>query len=177
MGSSTGEGTQTATQAGLGELTERSRCCRGQISTESPTPDPTTTTEPCWTARRSRNNASGHLMRLEPTEARPGEAVEVFFPDETNRGIHFVLEIQEGDTWNLRYHLLSDWGEERTPEAVAVDESGKGSPIPMSVSAAPAPTPLSFLKMSHQVATGCVQAMPVRSSASLTIEAGRYSRH
>lgn len=51
------------------------------------------------------------LMKLEPARVSPGETVEVFFPRETVRGVHFVLEVQDGDSWALMYNLLSDWGE------------------------------------------------------------------
>ncbi len=47
------------------------------------------------------------LIVAEPTRLAAGDVVALTFPQETGRGIHFVLEQRVGDTWNLVYHLLS----------------------------------------------------------------------
>ena len=47
------------------------------------------------------------LIVAEPAHVAPGEIVALTFPEQTVRGIHFVLERQSGETWNLIYHLLS----------------------------------------------------------------------
>jgi hypothetical protein len=62
------------------------------------------------------------LMKLEPAKASAGETVEVFYPRETHRGIHFVLEVQDSESWDLMYNLLSDWGEGKTPEVYRIGE-------------------------------------------------------
>lgn len=77
------------------------------------------------------------VMELEPSVAPAGEEVSIFFPKETLRGVHFVLERQQEDDWELRYHLLSDWGGEREPQSlpaeameVEVEDIGIGGPGP-----------------------------------------------
>jgi len=111
-------------------------------------------------------------MKLEPTKARPGEAVGVFFPDETLRGIHFVLEMQVGDTWTLSYNLLSDWGEGRAPEAYAVGES-EGFSYPAIGIGGPGPDALvipdDVSPGSYRICTGNAGE---NFCTSLTIEAG-----
>ena len=47
------------------------------------------------------------LIVAEPTRPAAGDVVALTFPEETDRGIHFVLEEQVGETWNVVYHLLS----------------------------------------------------------------------
>ena len=37
----------------------------------------------------------------------PGDVVQLTFPDEMARGIHFVLEEETGLTWTYRYGLIS----------------------------------------------------------------------
>lgn len=39
--------------------------------------------------------------------AAPGDIVELTFPTEMTRGIHFVLEEEAGGTWVYRYGLIS----------------------------------------------------------------------
>ncbi len=58
------------------------------------------------------------VIVLEPATVAPGEPVEVRFPDERVRGVHYVLEAQRGAGWSLEYHLTSDWGEGRETSAV-----------------------------------------------------------
>lgn len=59
------------------------------------------------------------LLQITPSPARVGDLIEVRFPEETLRGIGWVLESQEGDSWQQRYFLVSDelgeprwWGAE-----------------------------------------------------------------
>lgn len=80
------------------------------------------------------------LIEVEPSVAAPGEEVSIFFPEETLRGVHFVLEGQQEEEWKLRYHLLSDWGGEREPESfpaetmeVQVEDIGISGPGPDAV--------------------------------------------
>lgn len=47
------------------------------------------------------------LLVAEPSVASPGEIVELMFPDETFRGVAFVLERQAGTDWKHRYDLVS----------------------------------------------------------------------
>ena len=47
------------------------------------------------------------LMAVDPEEARPGEVVTLRFPEETRRGIGFVLEAEVEDAWELRYLLTA----------------------------------------------------------------------
>lgn len=55
------------------------------------------------------------LMRIEPSTASAGQVVELYLPEETVRGVAFVLEQRLDDGWSLRYYLTSDpqhpsWG-------------------------------------------------------------------
>lgn len=47
------------------------------------------------------------LMTVDPEEARPGEVVTLRFPEQTRRGIGFVLEAEVDDAWELRYLLTA----------------------------------------------------------------------
>jgi hypothetical protein len=46
-------------------------------------------------------------MRVQPSDARPRDEVELHFPEETERGVAHVLEERVGDGWQLRYYLTS----------------------------------------------------------------------
>ncbi len=77
------------------------------------------------------------LIVVEPARFPAGSTVSVFFPDERTRGVHFVLESQQGDGWNLEYHLISDWGGGRIPTShnagsadFAVEDIGFSGPGP-----------------------------------------------
>ena len=76
-------------------------------------------------------------LQLESSLVKPGETLSILFPEEPIRGVHFVLERRQGDGWDLRYHLVSDWGGERDPvsfpadsEQFAVEDVGIGGPGP-----------------------------------------------
>jgi hypothetical protein len=48
------------------------------------------------------------LIVADPAPAAPGAIVGLHFPQETMRGILFVLERRVGDTWVHEYNLTSD---------------------------------------------------------------------
>jgi len=78
------------------------------------------------------------LIIADPTEVAPGEIVALTFPEETNRGVLFVLEVQVDGGWRPVAYLTSDGpgaGWERTwwPVAaagMAVPDIGVGGPGP-----------------------------------------------
>lgn len=45
------------------------------------------------------------LLEVSVSPARPGETIEVRFPQETDRGIAWVLEGQNDDDWSVLYYL------------------------------------------------------------------------
>jgi len=47
------------------------------------------------------------LMVAEPSTTQPGSRIELSFPQETGRGLGFVLEEEIDDGWALRYFLTS----------------------------------------------------------------------
>ena len=67
------------------------------------------------------------LIVAEPTRVVSGEWVALTFPQETIRGIHFVLERKSGDTWTVVYHLLSS-ADLSDPEFFRVEEEGVAIP-------------------------------------------------
>jgi hypothetical protein len=71
------------------------------------------------------------VVDIEPAHVQAGDLASVFFPDESLRGIHFVLESRSGNSWNLEYHLVSDWGDgSNTPMAYKVGSIGEDISIP-----------------------------------------------
>jgi hypothetical protein len=78
------------------------------------------------------------LMTAEPGEVAPGGIVALSFPQETTRGILFVLERRVGDGWELQYYLTSDgpgagWERRWQPaggDGLAVEDIGVGGPGP-----------------------------------------------
>ncbi len=48
------------------------------------------------------------LLVADPTTVEPGSQVSLAFPQETVRGIVFVLEQRVGDIWAHRFNLTSD---------------------------------------------------------------------
>lgn len=77
------------------------------------------------------------LLVVEPAVAAPGDVVALTFPEESSRGILFVLEERIGDSWAHRYNLTSDGpgtGWELAwylPDAnVAIEDIGVGGPGP-----------------------------------------------
>ncbi|WP_256837645.1 hypothetical protein [Ornithinimicrobium faecis] len=57
----------------------------------------------------------------DPTTVSAGDLVELSFPQETERGVPWVLEEQDGDTWHQRYLLWSD-GNGGTPDWVGHED-------------------------------------------------------
>lgn len=57
------------------------------------------------------------LMRLEPPQARPGDGVALRFPDETTRGVGYVLERSMGGNWRYLYALSASPAEGFTAPA------------------------------------------------------------
>ncbi len=78
------------------------------------------------------------LIVADPGVAAPGAVVALTFPEETTRGILFVLERETGAGWELQYYLTSDGpgaGWERTwqsagADGIAVEDIGVGGPGP-----------------------------------------------
>lgn len=67
------------------------------------------------------------LMEVEPARAEPGDILAVYFPQETERGVAFVLEEETAGGWDLRYILVA--GDESSGAAdwwTAADAEGRG---------------------------------------------------
>jgi hypothetical protein len=78
------------------------------------------------------------LIIAEPARVAPGVVVALTFPEETERGILFVLEQRVADTWVHRYNLASDgpgpqfqmsWHRLDEPD-IAFPDIGVGGPGP-----------------------------------------------
>ena len=86
------------------------------------------------------------LLVIDPPMAAPGDVVVLTFPEETTRGILFVLDQHVGDTWVNRFSLTSDGPGEgwemrwnaAGAQGVAVPDIGVGGPGPDHV---PIPEP------------------------------------
>jgi len=87
------------------------------------------------------------LLVIEPTTAAPGDVVALTFPEETMRGILFVLDQRVGDGWVTRFYLRSNgpgagwqmsWNAAGAAEGIAVEDIGVGGPGPDHV---PIPEP------------------------------------
>jgi hypothetical protein len=73
-------------------------------------------------------------MVVEPDRARPGELVEVRFPDGADRGLLYALDASAGDGWDRLWMLISNangaeplWfpnGEEVAVEAIGIVGEG-----------------------------------------------------
>lgn len=61
------------------------------------------------------------LVVAQPPEVRAGAPLTLTFPLETERGIAWVLEERDGDTWHARYLLNSD-GNNAAPTWVGPDK-------------------------------------------------------
>jgi len=53
---------------------------------------------------------SPELMRVTPSPAVAGQPIEVRFPEETERGVGWVLEEQEDNLWHARWSLTAASG-------------------------------------------------------------------
>jgi hypothetical protein len=78
------------------------------------------------------------LIVVDPLQVQPGEVVDLAFPAETTRGVHFVLERLERDAWVHQFDLVSDgpgpdwelgWSFAGA-EGFAVEDIGVGGPGP-----------------------------------------------
>ncbi|MFJ6281398.1 hypothetical protein [Arthrobacter subterraneus] len=47
------------------------------------------------------------LLEVSASPASPGETIEIRFPQETGRGIAWVLEEQDGNDWRVLYYLTA----------------------------------------------------------------------
>lgn len=78
------------------------------------------------------------LLVIEPALANPGDVVALTFPEETTRGILFVLDQRVDDGWVTRFYLVSDgpgqgWQREWWPvdaEGFAIPDIGVGGAGP-----------------------------------------------
>jgi hypothetical protein len=83
------------------------------VGCASPDEDSSTPTEPDEDAQRGPYDPHAEmrpeLMELQPAAPTPGQIVALSFPQETERGVMFVLERQTGDdSWDHLYLMLSD---------------------------------------------------------------------
>ncbi|MCA1572153.1 MAG: hypothetical protein LC798_17940 [Chloroflexi bacterium] len=97
------------------------------------------------------------MIVADPPVVSPGAVVALTFPQETMRGVLFVLEEQVGDSWAHRYDLFSDgpgpeWQRSwhmTGAEAIAVPDIGVGGPGPDRV-----PIPETAPPGSYRICTG-----------------------
>jgi hypothetical protein len=62
------------------------------------------------------------LMTVTPDIAAPGDDVELNFPEQTERGVAYVLELATGETWSTTHYLTSSTnGYDGAPSSVSVD--------------------------------------------------------
>ena len=68
-------------------------------------------------------------LTIEPSTARPGDWLTLYFADKNTRGINFTPDAWTGTSWELTYYLFSDvlpppggggrkWGRSRSPTSV-----------------------------------------------------------
>ena len=97
------------------------------------------------------------LLVIDPAQAAPGDVVALTFPEETTRGILFVLDQPIGDTWVTRFYLTSNgpgagWQMSWHPvveQGIAVEDIGVGGPGPDHV-----PIPEVAEPGSYRICTG-----------------------
>lgn len=70
------------------------------------------------------------LMKVSPASAQPGQQVALHFPEQTLRGVGYVLDGRIDDTWQRQFYLTSDGGRLGwTPGWWSVDDAeGRGVP-------------------------------------------------
>jgi len=110
------------------------------------------------------------LMVAEPSTTRPGSQIELSFPQETGRGLGFVLEEELDDGWALRYFLTSapaDGGpnEPSWIPAAAGGSYGRWSPV---LSDRVGAQPEAIGRMWSRMRSGVTLAMAPSSSSSPT---------
>lgn len=69
------------------------------------------------------------LLEVRPDVAAAGEHVELLFPEETVRGVGYVLERRNGDTWDWKYGLASTGGGGGEPTWWSASDSDR-YPVP-----------------------------------------------
>jgi len=97
------------------------------------------------------------MIVADPAVVPPGAIVALNFPQETTRGVLFVLEERVGDSWAHRYDLLSDgpgpeWQRSwhvAGAEAIVVPAIGVGGPGPDRV-----PIPETASPGDYRICTG-----------------------
>jgi hypothetical protein len=76
---------------------------------------------------------------LSADRAEPGEVIEVEWPEEDQRGLGYVLELQVGDDWDLHYFMVAgtagsgepgEWWAVDDAEGRGWDDIGVGGPGP-----------------------------------------------
>jgi hypothetical protein len=82
------------------------------------------------------------LLEVSPSPAKPGQTIKVRFPEETFRGIAWVLEEQDGNSWYVRYYLIAStdgdgggsgspsWRPANDPKGQTWEDIGVGGPGP-----------------------------------------------
>ena len=66
------------------------------------------------------------LVRAAPSSARPGQEVDLLFPEETGRGIPFFLEREVGDGWEQVALMTSDANGARYQQTVVLPDDEYG---------------------------------------------------
>ncbi len=86
---------------------------------------PVTTTEPVPGTGEPYDPAARlrpELVTISPERAAPGDRVELGYPQQTERGVAFVLERAIGETWSTTHLLTSSTdGYDSQPSSVSVD--------------------------------------------------------
>lgn len=72
------------------------------------------------------------LLTIEPNPMSPGDEVELYFPQETERGVAYVLEKRVPNDWQVRYFLTSRTADYAAsgPSWSAVDADATPDPWP-----------------------------------------------
>lgn len=71
------------------------------------------------------------VIAADSTLVKAGSLLSIRFPSEMLRGVHFVLESRHGDSWQVEYHLTSDWGDgSYEPQARKAGPDLEGFAIP-----------------------------------------------
>lgn len=104
------------------------------------------------------------LIAVDPTAAEPGDVVALTFPEETGRGILFVLEERIGDTWAHRYNLTSDGTAGDRRGAWYLPTHNRTWWSPPSESGVPGPTTCPSPRPPNPASIGSVPGTPVTSS-------------
>lgn len=64
------------------------------------------------------------LLVAKPAAVPAGELLELTFPEKTERGVPWVLQEQDGETWHARYLLWSD-ANGATPDWAGENDKGR----------------------------------------------------